>query len=158
MFLKLKVRAFAFTIYHFQEVTPQGQYSSELVKGTIQLGCMKKVKARLIVRKGNENIALKAQDIALFYRDNTVIIAVDKEEKEYLCENTTLTTLENELDEEEFFRATRKYLINIQYVKGFRNYEKVKLEIFLHLNSPKHHIIISQENAPRFKRWLSDPE
>ena len=47
---------------------------------------MKKKKTRLIVRKGNENIALKVEDIAFIYRDNTIIVAVDKEEKKYLCE------------------------------------------------------------------------
>ena len=46
---------------------------------------MKKKKTRLIVRKGNENIALKVEDIAFIYRDNTIIVAVDKEEKKYLC-------------------------------------------------------------------------
>ena len=47
---------------------------------------MKKKKTRLIVRKGNENVVLKVEDIAFIYRDNTIIIAVDKEEKKYLCD------------------------------------------------------------------------
>ena len=63
---------------------------------------MKKKKTRLIVRKGNENIALKVEDIAFIYRDNTIIVAVDKEEKKYLCDRN-LSALEEELDETMFF-------------------------------------------------------
>ncbi len=114
---------------------------------------MKKKKTRLIVRKGNENIALKIEDIAYIYRDNTIIIAVDKEEKKYLCDKH-LSALEEELDPALFFRANRKYLINIQFVRSFKSYEKVKLEIYLTLPGNGHQIIVSQENAPLFKKWI----
>ena len=83
------------------------------------------MKTRLIVRKGNENIALKLEDIAFIFRDHTVIIAVDKNEKKYLCDKN-LSALEEELDPSLFFRANRKYLINIHYIKGFRSFEKSK--------------------------------
>lgn len=65
---------------------------------------MKKKKTRLIVRKGNENVVLKTEDIAFIYRDNTIIVAVDKEEKKYLCDKN-LSALEEELDHSTFFRA-----------------------------------------------------
>ncbi len=116
---------------------------------------MKKKKTRLIVRKGAENIALKVEDIAFIYRDNTIIIAVDKEEKKYLCDRN-LTLLEEELDEAQFFRANRKYLVNIDYIKCFKSFEKVKLEVYLNLPSNGHHIIVSQETAPHFKKWIHE--
>jgi len=117
------------------------------------LTTMKKKKTRLIVRKGNENIALKVEDIAFIYRDNTIIIAVDKEEKKYLCDKN-LSALEEELDESMFFRANRKYLVNIQYIRGFKTFEKVKLEVCLTLPSTNPNIIVSQETAPLFKKWI----
>lgn len=116
---------------------------------------MKKKKTRLIVRKGNENIALKVEDIACIYRDNTIIIAVDKEEKKYLCDKH-LSALEEELEPSLFFRANRKYLINIQFIRGFKAYEKVKLEVSLSLPNNGHHIIVSQENAPLFRKWINE--
>lgn len=118
-----------------------------------RLKTMKKMKTRLIVRKGNENIALKLEDIAFIFRDHTVIIAVDKNEKKYLCDKN-LSALEEELDPSLFFRANRKYLINIHYIKGFRSFEKVKLEVNLTLLSNNHAIIVSQETAPHFKKWI----
>jgi DNA-binding LytR/AlgR family response regulator len=114
---------------------------------------LKKKKTRLIVRKGAENIALRVEDIAYIYRDNTIIIAVDKDEKKYLCDKN-LSALEEELDESIFFRANRKCLINIQYVRSFKTFEKVKLEVHLTLPSNNLNIIVSQETAPLFKKWI----
>lgn len=113
----------------------------------------KKKKTRLIVRKGAENIALKVEEIAFIYRDNTIIVAVDKEEKKYLCDRN-LSALEQELDEAMFFRANRKYLVNIQFIRGFKAFERVKLEVSLSLPCCSHNIIISQETAPLFKKWI----
>lgn len=114
---------------------------------------MKKKKTRLIVRKGNENVVLKVEDIAFIYRDNTIIVAVDKEEKKYLCDKN-LSALEQELDSALFFRANRKYLLNIQYIRGYKTFEKVKLEVFLCLSNCHHNIIVSQETAPLFRKWM----
>jgi DNA-binding LytR/AlgR family response regulator len=114
---------------------------------------LKKKKTRLIVRKGAENIALRVEDIAYIYRDNTIIIAVDKDEKKYLCDKN-LSALEEELDGAVFFRANRKHLINIQYVRSFKTFEKVKLEVHLTLPSNNLNIIVSQETAPLFKKWI----
>jgi DNA-binding LytR/AlgR family response regulator len=119
----------------------------------MELTTMKKKKTRLIVRKGAENIALRVEEIAFIYRDNTIIVAVDKEEKKYLCDRN-LSALEEELDEAMFFRANRKYLVNIQFIRGFKTFEKVKLEVSLSLSTCNHNIIVSQETAPLFKKWI----
>jgi DNA-binding LytR/AlgR family response regulator len=116
---------------------------------------MKKKKTRLIVRKGNENIVLRVEDIAFIYRDNTIIVAVDRDEKKYLCDKN-LSTLEAELSSEMFFRANRKYLLNISYIRGYKTFEKVKLEVYLSLSNCNHNIIISQETAPSFKKWMHE--
>jgi len=116
---------------------------------------MKKKKTRLIVRKGNENVVLKVEDIAFIYRDNTIIVAVDKEEKKYLCDKN-LSALEEELDQSTFFRANRKYLLNIGYIRGYKSCDKVKLEVSLSLSNCNHNIIVSQETAPQFRKWMSE--
>ncbi len=114
---------------------------------------MKKKKTRLIVRRGNENIALKVEDIAFIYRDHTIVLAVDKEEKKYLCDRN-LSALEEELDKSMFFRANRKYIVNIQFIRGFKPFERVKLEVSLLLPACNYNIIVSQETAPLFKKWI----
>jgi len=116
---------------------------------------MKKRKTRLIVRKGNENVVLKVEDIAFIYRDNTIIIAVDKDEKKYLCDKN-LSALEDELDPSVFFRANRKYLLNIHYIRSYKTFEKVKLEVLLSLSNCNHSIIVRQETAPLFRKWMHE--
>jgi DNA-binding LytR/AlgR family response regulator len=114
---------------------------------------MKRKKTRLIVRKGTENVVLRVEDIAFIYRDNTIIVAVDKEEKKYLCDKN-LSALEGELDPSVFFRANRKYLLNIHYIRSYKSFEKVKLEVFLSISNGNHNIIVSQETAPLFRKWM----
>jgi DNA-binding LytR/AlgR family response regulator len=67
-----------------------------------------------------------------------------------------LTELEDALDQASFFRANRQYIININYIRGFKAYEKVKLQVDLTLPDLNHCIIISQEMAPQFKEWMQN--
>ena len=114
---------------------------------------MKKRKTRLIVQRGIENIALKVDDIALIYTENKLVFVVSKDERKYLCDKT-LSELETILDNSVFFRANRQYIINVEYIRGFKTFEKVKLQVDLTFSLNSHRIIISQETAPHFKKWI----
>jgi len=65
-----------------------------------------------------------------------------------------LSEMEEELDSSVFFRANRQYIININFVRGFKSYEKVKLMVDLTLPELNHCIIVSQEMAPQFREWM----
>lgn len=110
-------------------------------------------KNRLLVRKGMENISLRLQDIVFFYTENKIVYVIDNGGKKYIADKN-LTVLETELDDNMFFRANRQYIININYIKGFKAYEKVKLMVDLTLTDINHCIIVSQETAPEFKEWM----
>jgi DNA-binding LytR/AlgR family response regulator len=115
----------------------------------------KRKRKRLLVRKGIENISLMLEDIVLFYTENKIVFVIDRFGKKYLSEKN-LAELEQELDDEMFFRANRQYIINISFVKGFKTYEKVKLQVDLVMADLNHLIIISQETAPAFRRWMCE--
>ena len=115
----------------------------------------RKKRTRLIVKKGIENIFMLLDNIVLFYTENKIVYVIDQSGKKYIAEGT-LSSLEHELDNNIFFRANRQYLININHVKSFRAYERVKLKVDMdsdELNN-KYFIIISQETAPAFKKWI----
>jgi DNA-binding LytR/AlgR family response regulator len=118
----------------------------------IQLMNVKK-KARLIVKKGNENISIKIEDVVLFYTENRVVYIFDKEGKKYLSDKT-MNDLEAELDDTIFFRANRQYIVNLNFIKSFKSYEKVKLQVQLNIPEVNHLIIISQRTAPDFRSWI----
>lgn len=114
-----------------------------------------KTKSRLVVKKGLENILLRLEDIILFYTENKIVFVIDRFLKKYILDRT-LTELEAQLDENIFFRANRKYIISLNYVKGFKPFEKVKLLIDLNIPKLSHSIIVSQETAPAFRKWMRD--
>jgi len=112
-----------------------------------------KKKTRMLVRKGLENISLRLDEIAFFYTEHKIVYVTDNTGKKYLADKN-LTDLEEELDDTMFFRANRQYIVNINYVKGFKAYEKVKLLVELTIPELNHCIIISQETAPAFRKWM----
>lgn len=112
-----------------------------------------KKRTRLIVKRGLDHVFLHLDDVVLFYTENKVVFVVDKNGKKYLVDKN-LSDLSAELDEAVFFRANRQYLVNINYIKGYKTYERVKLQADLTVNNTDHCIVISQETAPQFKKWL----
>ena len=110
-------------------------------------------KSRLVVRKGLEHIALKLEEIVLFYTENKLVYVIDRFGKKYLADKN-LSDLEEDLDESIFFRANRQYIVNINFIRGFKTYEKVKLQVDLMIPDLNHCIIVSQENAPQFRQWI----
>jgi two-component system, LytTR family, response regulator len=112
-----------------------------------------KHKTRLIVKKGIEHLSVMLDDIVLFYTENKIVYVIDRFGRKYLVDKN-LSELEEDLDEKMFFRVNRQYIINIKYVKGFKPYEKVKLQVDLNIPEINHPIIISQETAPAFRSWM----
>ncbi len=114
-----------------------------------------KKKTRLIVKKGIENISIRLEDIVMFYTENKMVYLIDKNEKKFIVDKT-LNDLEIELDDSLFFRANRQYIINLNFVKCYKPYEKVKLQVDLNISEKNHFIIISQITAPYFRKWISE--
>jgi DNA-binding LytR/AlgR family response regulator len=110
-------------------------------------------KKRMLVKKGMENISLRLDDVVLFYTENKIVYVLDRCGKKYLADKN-LAELEEELDETTFFRANRQYIVNINFIRGFKSYEKVKLILELTQSDINHSIIISQEMAPQFREWM----
>ena len=95
------------------------------------------------------------EDIALIYTQNKLVYVIDRFSKKYFSDRT-LSELEEELDGTIFFRANRQYIININYVKSFKTFKKVKLLIDISIPEINHSIVISQETAPTFRKWMHD--
>ena len=115
----------------------------------------RKKRTRLVVKKGAANIFIQLENIVFFYTENKIVFAIDQAGKKYVT-SRSLSMLESELDSNIFFRANRQYIINIGHVKSFRTYERVKVKVDMNpdeLNN-KYFIIISQETAPAFRKWI----
>ena len=114
-----------------------------------------KIKKRLIVKQGNENIILSVMDIVLLYVDCGTVFVIDQFSKKYSFQKH-LSEVEKDLDEKIFFRANRQIIVNIHFIKGFIVAECNKLKVLLTTPCTVPSIIISQETAPFFKKWISE--
>ena len=112
-------------------------------------------KTRLMVKFGCENIPILPENIVLVYSQDKVVYVIDRFSRIYLSDKT-LTDLEEELDSHTFFRANRQYIINIGFIKCFKPFQKVKLVVETCIPDINHSIVISQETAPKFRKWMQD--
>ncbi|MEO6455234.1 MAG: LytTR family DNA-binding domain-containing protein [Ginsengibacter sp.] len=112
-------------------------------------------KTRIVVRKGVEFIAVRVEDIMYFFSEYKIVFLVDKEKKKYMVEKKSLAEMQDELDPALFFRVNRKFIVNANYISNFKTIEnsKILVTLTLPLNEP---LIVSQENAPVFKKWISE--
>lgn len=112
-------------------------------------------KTRLLVKKGLENVSLLLDDIVLFFTENKIVYVIDKNGRKYLIDKN-LADLETELDNKIFFRVNRQFIVNINFIRSFKAYERVKLQIELTVSDLNYFIVVSQETAPFFRKWISE--
>ncbi|HEY4111161.1 LytTR family DNA-binding domain-containing protein [Puia sp.] len=113
-----------------------------------------RIRSRILVRKGVEFQAVRVEDTGYFFTEHKLIFLVDKDNRKYMAEKSNLSELEEELDKNVFYRANRKYIINANYIKRFKPLERSKISVELTL-PVNEEIIISQENAASFKKWIA---
>jgi DNA-binding LytR/AlgR family response regulator len=109
-------------------------------------------KKRFTAKVGQHIKIINAEDVECFFSENKGTYAATKEGRNYLLD-TTLEQLEDELKPQVFFRVSRKYFVNIDYIRDIVSYTNSRLQIKLEHN-PKLEIIVSREKVKDFKLWL----
>ncbi|MEJ0102712.1 MAG: LytTR family DNA-binding domain-containing protein [Bacteroidota bacterium] len=108
-------------------------------------------KKRFLVKKGNDYMTIKTEDIAYFYATHKLVCMVEKEGQKFILDKS-LADLEKELEPALFYRVNRKYLVNINAIRKIKTYPKSKLQLEL-IPAVAEDIIVSQENTAAFKEW-----
>ncbi len=111
-----------------------------------------KIKKRFLVKRGVDYVAVKVEDIAYFYAVHKLVCMVDKNGQKFILDKS-LADLEKEIDPGVFYRANRKYLVNIASIKKIKTYPKSKLQLEIE-PAVEEEVIISQENVSAFKNWI----
>jgi DNA-binding LytR/AlgR family response regulator len=112
-----------------------------------------KYKKRHLVKRGSDYITIKTEDIAYFYATHKLVCMVDSANQKFILDKS-LADMEKDLDPAQFFRANRKYLVNITAVKRIKLIPKSKLLLEL-APAVKEEVVISQENVAAFKQWMA---
>jgi two-component system LytT family response regulator len=111
--------------------------------------------SRIVVKRGLEFQTVRLEDVAYFFTEHKLVFLVDKENRKYLADRSNLSDLEEELDPKLFHRVNRKYIINANYIRRFKPLDRSKINVELLMNVNEE-IIVSQENASSFKKWISE--
>lgn len=139
-------------IAKYKKLQQHFSIGEEVIKNLTQtIGGNKKT--RMLVKKGIETISIRLEDIVIFYTENRIVYVIDSLGKKYLIDRS-LNELEEELNDSIFFRANRQYIVNLNFIKSFKPYEKVKLQIELTIPHLDHFIVVSQNSAPEFRSWI----
>ena len=109
-------------------------------------------KKRFTAKVGQHIKIINSEDVECFYSENNGTYAATKDGRDYLLD-TTLEQLEDELKPKVFFRVSRKFFVNIEYIKDIISYTNSRLQIKLN-NNPQLEIIVSREKVKDFKLWL----
>jgi DNA-binding LytR/AlgR family response regulator len=112
-------------------------------------------KKRFLIKGKTEYYPLLPENIVYIKAEKKLLSLADKDNRRYVVEDYSLSTLEKKLDESLFYRANRKFIINVNYIRRFKplSNSKVSVELALPVNPE---ILISRENAIVFKKWLGD--
>ena len=112
----------------------------------------KKPLRRIIVKKGAEFHIVWVRDVIYFTCDNGILFLVTKENHKHMLSGT-LQDLAGQLETHFFYRANRNFIVNSDFIKGFR---KIGNRINLIFTVPaRDEIYVNNYRVTEFKNWLS---
>lgn len=109
-------------------------------------------KIRYIAKKGLEYVPVEIGQIAYFFSEHKITFIKDKAGNLYMLDKP-LSEIEEEVDSQRFFRLNRKYLVNIDAIKGYRPNGTGRLQVHLQPHVEEE-VLVSRETAPDFRQWL----
>ena len=107
--------------------------------------------SRILVKIGYSLKVLQTVEISCFYSENKIVYAQTPERS--FPTDFTLDELQENLDENKFFRVNRQFIINLDFIKNIHTspYYKVEMQF-----QPEEEITVSRERVKDFKDWLSN--
>lgn len=109
-------------------------------------------KKRFTVKIGQHLKMISTHQISCLYSENKATNIHTIDNRSYLIEES-LDQLENLLDPEYFFRASRKFFVNINAIKDIISYTNSRLKVIVE-GYKDGEIIVSRERVKDFKNWL----
>jgi len=108
-------------------------------------------KESFVVKVGNKIKIIETKDIFCFYSfENATYIQTNS--LSYII-NYSLTSLESDLNPEQFFRVNRTFIVNINAIKDIVSYTNSRLKLVLNSYTDSE-IIVSRERVKEFKEFI----
>jgi len=109
-------------------------------------------KKRFTVKIGQQLKVVQTDDVECFYSENKGTYMHTYDNRDYLIDST-LEVLEQELDPNEFFRVSRKFIIPMKAIKEISMYSNSRLKVILPTYKADE-VIVSREKVLDFKNWI----
>lgn len=109
-------------------------------------------KSRFIVNSGPRINYIETSHIKYFYSLEKATFLFDDSGKSFDI-NYSLDQLETQLDPKQFFRISRKFIINITAIQDIITYSSSRLKLTIK-GSDEDNIIVSRRKITDFKEWL----
>jgi DNA-binding LytR/AlgR family response regulator len=109
-------------------------------------------KSRFVVNVGLHIKSIDVENINLFYSLEKSTFILDCTGKTYDI-NYSLEQIEKLIDPEQFFRISRKQIVNISAIADIISYSGSRLKIKI-VNSNDDDILVSRSKLTEFRRWL----
>ena len=131
----------------------QQPLSSDQIKQLIQqTQAQQNYKERFTVKVGEHLKIFKTTDIALFYSSDKANYLLNKNGRNYLIDQS-LEELDAVLNPSEFFRISRKFIVNYNFISEVIAYSNSRLRVKLAVDIDEL-LIVSRERVKDFKAWL----
>lgn len=109
-------------------------------------------KDRFLVKMGNHIHSIQSQDISLFYAEGRTVYLITNSGKKFIIDYK-LEDLIGVLNQQQFFRANRTFVLNLDTIKDVLVYSNSRLKV-IPLVSVEKEIIVSREKVSQFKKWF----
>jgi DNA-binding LytR/AlgR family response regulator len=118
------------------------------MEGAINKNCR-----RIILRRGDEYIVFKTNDIAYFYLENKICFLVDIRNGTTHKVAGSLRDIYEMLDPGGFYRVNKNYIVSIRAITSLKCCDINKVELILK-PQPIEKVFISQLRISSFKEWI----
>ncbi len=109
-------------------------------------------KKTVLVKKHDGFVPLSVVDFSLFYIENGIVYGLTFTEEKHVLDET-LDVLENKLNNTDFFRANRQFIVSRKTIIEVKNYFNGRLLLKTKPNI-KEQILISKARVNLFRQWL----
>lgn len=130
-----------------EKVQPPSTDIQNLIKSLQPSG-----KERFVVKVGEHLRTIESSSIQLIYSQDKGTYLFTDSGRRFLVDYS-VDKVEDLMSKSDFFRISRKFIINLNYIKDIIAFTNSRLEIVVeHFDEDQ--IIVARERVPEFKSWL----
>lgn len=109
-------------------------------------------KERFVVKVGDRLKSIKTEDIQLIYSSDKTTYLFTDEKRRYPID-FTVEKVDDLLSKEKFFKISRKFIVNIDFIGDIISFTNSRLEILIN-GFEEERVIVARERVSDFKFWL----